>query len=410
MGILVVVIVVLAAGGAYYFMQQKPTGPPPAEGPINIGVISDLTKCAPIIGEEALNGATMAVEEINSQGGVLGRQFQLFSADEGCDPTVAVTAATNMIRQNKVIAIVGWTFTGQALAAQPVLMRSKVIGIGDVSGGAALTENVLKNYTNFKYWFQGNFNTTGWALQTVTFLRDVVHAKSAYYVVEDFVWTHIVWEKLQQLAPDITWYGPDYVSADATDYSAELVKIAAAKPDAIVNLMTGTNGAIFARQRATNPDVVKIPIFGNGITALEVPSVIESLEAAQPGSTQYISVGVDAWVNPANPRSVTYFNNYMSKYKAVPDFSVDAFAYDAVYFLAEAIKKTGSTDPDALVATMEQLGYQGITGGWAFDKSHSLKLGPGYVEGPIIQWVDARPQVIWPASMANATWVDPRKT
>src|SRR6266581_3268824 len=101
--IVVIVVVVLAAvlGGLFA---------PAAPAHLRIGTLLSITGGLSLFGPGDTLGADLAVEEINAGGGVLGQPVEIFHADDQTNPTAAASAATKLITQNKVNAIVGAQF------------------------------------------------------------------------------------------------------------------------------------------------------------------------------------------------------------------------------------------------------------------------------------------------------------
>ena len=81
-------------------------------------------------------------------------------------------------------------------------------------------------------------------------------------------------------------------------------------------------------------------------------------------------------------------------------------AYDEVYYLADAFKRAGSTDPDKLVDALEKTDYVGTIGRVQFKgkdspNPHALMVGPDTITGLMLQWQDGKQTNLWPANVAN---------
>jgi branched-chain amino acid transport system substrate-binding protein len=101
------------------------TGAQPPQ-PIRIGFASAMSGPAAITGEGVRWGATLAVEEINAKGGVMGRKIEAYFADNKATPGEAVSAVRKLADVDKVDVIIGQTHSGPCLAAMPVV---KEIGV-----------------------------------------------------------------------------------------------------------------------------------------------------------------------------------------------------------------------------------------------------------------------------------------
>ena len=93
---------------------------------IRIGALFELTGAVANYGKSSLNGAQMAVDEINAKGGINGKKIKLISADNKSEPSEAGNQATKLITKDKVAVIVGPCTSGSTAAASPVVSGSKI--------------------------------------------------------------------------------------------------------------------------------------------------------------------------------------------------------------------------------------------------------------------------------------------
>ncbi|HCA41299.1 MAG TPA: ABC transporter substrate-binding protein, partial [Aminobacterium sp.] len=103
------------------------------EKPIKIGYLAALTGDWAAYGQTEEKTARMAVDEINAQGGVLGRKLELVVYDFRTRAEDAVNAVRRMIEEDKVVAIVGANGSGINIATAPLVNRYEVPQIGTVS-------------------------------------------------------------------------------------------------------------------------------------------------------------------------------------------------------------------------------------------------------------------------------------
>ena len=97
-----------------------------AQEPIPIGYVGPLTGSVALLGNEALKGATLAMEQINAAGGVLGRPLKIFAADNKCNPAEAVAATRKVITRDRVVASIGQLCSSATLAAMPIYESEKI--------------------------------------------------------------------------------------------------------------------------------------------------------------------------------------------------------------------------------------------------------------------------------------------
>ena len=123
-----------------------------ADKPIVIGLSAPLQVQS---GRDALDGARLAVDEINAKGGLLGRPVKLVSADEGGrDTQEAVAAVRKLISEDKPDLLIGAGYTGAALAQFSHVMNSKTLFFTINSAAMALSDFVKKDKEKNKYFFR----------------------------------------------------------------------------------------------------------------------------------------------------------------------------------------------------------------------------------------------------------------
>src|SRR6516225_10130187 len=96
-GILLLLAAMAVAGGSKGFAQES----------IGIGISSQMSGDLSLIGQQSKEGAQLRVDQINQAGGVLGRKLQLYFADNACDPAQGINAASSLISNSAVTAMIG---------------------------------------------------------------------------------------------------------------------------------------------------------------------------------------------------------------------------------------------------------------------------------------------------------------
>ncbi len=107
--------------------------------PIRLGYIGPLTGDAVSFGTDTVNGARLAVEEINAAGGVNGRMVSLIAEDGRCNGADAASAAQKLVNIDKVVAIIGGQCSSETLGAAPITEAAKVILLSPVSSNPDVT-------------------------------------------------------------------------------------------------------------------------------------------------------------------------------------------------------------------------------------------------------------------------------
>ncbi|MDN5302432.1 MAG: branched-chain amino acid transport system substrate-binding protein [Thermoanaerobacteraceae bacterium] len=107
---------------------------------IKIGTLGPLTGNTATYGISTKNGVEVAVDEVNKAGGINGKQVKLFSEDTRGDQTEAANAATKLIEQDKVIAIVGGVLSSETMTAGPIANDAKVVMISSSSTASGIPD------------------------------------------------------------------------------------------------------------------------------------------------------------------------------------------------------------------------------------------------------------------------------
>ncbi len=158
---LAIVLPALALGGAA--LAQT--------GPIKIGVLGPF-KLTP--GRDIQEASKLAVEEINAAGGVLGRKLELVFAETEQSPEKGKTAVERLLFVDKVDAIIGEHRSEVALAVQPIIAENKKIFLSTGTASPLLSDNVLKDYDKYKYYFRTFLNSNQMAEHMIKQLGEMM--------------------------------------------------------------------------------------------------------------------------------------------------------------------------------------------------------------------------------------------
>src|SRR5687768_17885237 len=121
-----------------------------AADPIKIGLVAALSGPSAQSGEAITRGLTVAIDEINAGGGVLGRKLELVRRDDESSPPKGVSAARELIYQEKVAAIFGGLDTPVSLAFIPIVNKERVPYMGVWAAGTPITRNGAKENYAFR--------------------------------------------------------------------------------------------------------------------------------------------------------------------------------------------------------------------------------------------------------------------
>jgi branched-chain amino acid transport system substrate-binding protein len=367
--------------------------------PIKVGVIGPF-KLTP--GRDMEEASKMAAEEINAAGGVLGRKLQLVFAETEQSPEKGKTAVERLLFVDKVDVIIGEHRSEVALAVQPIIMENKKIFLSTGTGSPLLSENVLKDYAKYKYYFRTFLNSEQMAEQMVKQLDDMMATNKmdrVAIVAETAVWLEPIVDALKaSLGTKLV--AVERVSTNAKDLSVELSRVQGAKAQIVFNILAADAGLPLARQWADR----QIPALVTGYTVMaQSDRFWEQTEGRAQGFMTW-KHGVRA---PISPKTIPYWDRYTKKYGHVPGAYTNFATYDGVYVLVDAIKRAGSLDSDALVKALEATNYIGVSGRIKFQKRHDPEAGPDFVPFTYVQWNKGEMVTVWPPSMKSGEFANP---
>ena len=213
---------------------------------IRLGHLTPRTGFLGPLGEYAVMGVNLAVDEINAAGGVMGRKIELI-AEDSVNPQTASTKAERLIERDKVVAIVGEISSASGLAIAQVAQRNRTLFFNT---GCNSDELRGKSCNRFMFHTEAAnsmyVNACGQAL-----LRDgMVKGKKWYSLTADYAFGH---DLLKVAKRFMTKNGGDFaadelVATDIADFSPYLLKIRNAKPDLVVSNLAGAQITNFMKQ------------------------------------------------------------------------------------------------------------------------------------------------------------------
>ena len=342
-----------------------------AAEPIRIGVAEALSGGAAQYGISIRNGFQMAADEINAAGGVNGSKIELVIEDEQGKKDEAINAFKKLIFQDKALMLFGPTLSNSAKAADPIAQASKIVVFG--------TSNTADGITTIgDHVFRNSVTEADVLPVTLRVAAKVAKIKKvAVMYGNDDVFTKSGYDAFKKALED----GKMPVTTTETfakgdvDFKAQLTKIKATNPDAIVLSALIAEGApimVQARQLGLN-----VPfIGGNGMNSVKVFDLAK-------GASDGLWVGSPWSIENRTPENNSFIIAYTKKYSAPPD-QFAAQAYDAMHIATAAMKKIKlsgdlAKDRSALQAALPAVKWTGATGSFAFRRVNDKSGKPaGY--------------------------------
>jgi branched-chain amino acid transport system substrate-binding protein len=326
-----------------------------AQENLKIGLIATLSGPPAVLGQQLRNGFSLAVKELGGKLG--GRDTEIVVADDELKPDVAVSKVKALIDRDKVDFVVGPIFSNILGAIEKPVTEANVILISPNAGTSTFAGKECNP----------NFFVT-------SYQNDQVHEVLGQYAQESGMKKVIIIVPNYQAGKDAAAgfkhkFTGDivdeiYVPLGQLDYSAELSRIAAAKPDAIFAFLPGGMGVNFVKQ-------FRQAGLADKITFLSAFTVDESTLPAQQDAALGMLAGSNWAPNLDNPQNKTFVDAYLKEYNAVP--ATYAFqAYDAAMLIDSAVKavKGDLTNKDALRAALMKADFKSLRGGFKFNTNH----------------------------------------
>lgn len=337
-------------------------------GEVRFGVAEALTGPAAKYGVPIRNGFALAADEINARGGINGSTIALVIEDEQGKKEEAINVFKKFIFQDKVLAIFGPTLSNSAFAADPVANAAKTVAFGTsntAEGITAIGPYVFRNSVAEADILPKVVRTAKQKLKlrkvAVIYGNDDAFTKSGYDVFKRALEA----EGLEVLATET------FAKGDI-DFSAQLTKIRALNPDAIVcsALVEEAANIILQARKLGIPGTVPF-IGGNGFNSQKISEIAG---AAADGTI----TGSPWFLDDPNPKNRTFVAAYRKKYGMEPD-QFAAQAYDALYIMAQALKGTKLTgdlerDRTSLRDELAKVkGLAGVGGKFSFDANRDAE-------------------------------------
>jgi branched-chain amino acid transport system substrate-binding protein len=341
---------------------------------INIGMLDTMSGVAAFCGQQEKQGAEMAVEEINSSGMLGDSKLKLSIEDDKGTPEAGV-AGFRKLQSSKVAAMVGPCLGTVAPATGPLTEQAKLPDVITTASGADVTPS---------YVFRAGIPQQQYAGNVIKVLKAQGVKKVA--VMYDNAQPSIAqgsWGGAQK--PEIAKQGLDLALAEGvdgtnSDFSSQISKAISTHPDAIGVLFQGAPNLTIVKQLREGG--FKGQIWG------QQGMLNDFYEKGGPSTDgTLISVSYSPALNVGATTKFT--KNFEAKYSVTPS-ELSAHGYDAVYFVANALKTAQSTDGAKLQKAMAgQKSMEGAQGNLTFTADGDARGAGGVVklEGGVLKGV-----------------------
>jgi branched-chain amino acid transport system substrate-binding protein len=308
---------------------------------IRIGHLTPLTGFLGALGEYAVQGIKIAIDEVNKAGGVMGRPLDVFSEDS-VNPATAATKAQRMLERDGATVLMGEINSASAKTIMQVAARNKrlFMQIGARS-------DVLRGADCNRYTFHVDIpvtvmvNAAGQALLR----QGLVKGKRYFSLTADYLFGHDLAKAAKNFmaANGATHVGDELVATDVQDFSPFLLKIRQAKPDLVATNLAGNQVTNFVKQYAE----FGLPYAVAGFN-------LNTADAWAAGEGNLAGIWPTVWHHELDtPGSKAFVAEFRKRYGKPPENHA-WIEYVSLKIMAQAMNETRSTDTEKLIAYFEK--------------------------------------------------------
>ncbi len=339
-----------------------------ADNDIPIGAVEILSGPASAYGIAIRQGFELALSEINKTGVLGGRHLVLTVEDSAGNKDQAINAARLLIGRDKVVALLGPTLSTEIFAVGPVVNARHIPEIGTSTTATGVTD--IGPYIFSAALREADVIPVAIAAAAargaksiaILYANDDAFSKSGFDVMKAAAEQH----GIKVLATE------GFATKD-TDFSAQLTKIKALKPDAvgISALVEPVSGVLLqARQLGFGPETIFVG--GNGSNSPKLGEIAGQAADGLMVGTPWAAAKVDA-------KNTAFLTAFRQAYGKDPD-QFAAQAYETIFLLAQAIDHSGDAAPDHIRDALTQVSHDGILGPFTFNANR----GPASTAGVVV--------------------------
>lgn len=342
---------------------------------IKIGLLNEMTGGNATIGTAAANGAKLAIKEINANGGLLGKQIKAVVADNKSEPSEAANAMTKLLTQDRVVAVTGTFSSSNAIAAASVAEANKSpYLVAGATNPKVTVDEKTKNVKKYIYRvcfidpFQGTVAANFAA-------KDLKVKKAAMLVDNSSDYSKGLAEFFEAA---LKKEGGEIVSNEAylqkdTDFKATLTKIKS--KGAEVLYVPGYYEEVGKIVKQAREMGITVPIIG--ADGWDSPKLVEIASVSALNNTYFTN---HYSVEDTSPKAQAFVDAYTKEYGQKPE-ALAVLGYDAVYVLADAIKRANSTDSAKIIeALADTKDFPAISGVTTINKTHDADKNAVVIE------------------------------
>jgi branched-chain amino acid transport system substrate-binding protein len=306
-----------------------------------VGSLLDTTGPLNIYGKEMTNATEMAIDDINANGGVLGKKLKLVAFDTQSDDTKYTQYANQLALKDHPAVVMGGITSASREAIRPIFDRNKILYFYNEQYEGGVCD--VDTFNTGVVPSQQLAALIPWAIENI--------GPKLYIAAAEYNYGEISADWVKKYAEENggTVVGTEFVPLESSDFSSVISHLQTAKPDVVVSLLVGGEHIPFYRSfNATglNSEMkIVSPTFGLGNEQVVLP----------PSDSKEITVAypyIESLDNPVNAKFVKEYKDRFGANAYVTDSAVTV--WNGWHLWAEAVEKAGSTDREAVTDALQE--------------------------------------------------------
>jgi branched-chain amino acid transport system substrate-binding protein len=345
-----------------------------APQPIRVGFSSAMSGPSAITGEGVMWGATMAVDEINARGGIMGRRVEVYFGDNKGTPGEAVSAVRKLVDVDKVDVIVGQTHSGACLGSMPIIKELQVPQVTESCSNPRIREMSGKGGNEWQ--FRVNIDDLMMANAFAKYIAKNARTVSIVAQNDDFGRGAATAYDAAFKKSGVKLVSTEFFDRGQSDYRPLLTRLKRSNPESLLMVMLANEGSVFMRQYRELGLNQKIYARGSLATAEFLGQVKDN-----PSIGDGI-VEASYWTAALDPEwEKRWLERWKTPVRIHGSLAALAFKYAVVPAIEQAIRTTGKADRKSIRDALTQIDVKDTPiGPIKFDEYHQAWINMILIE------------------------------
>ena len=321
--------------------------------PIKIGFVGDFSSVSKEYMQNIYMAVRIAMTDFNAEGGLLGRPVQMIRRDGGNDPDLHYRYVTELVREENIVAVFGGAASPCVLKASEACRELKVPYLVSAGNSQSI---VVENGHPFVFMFQPNtrMESLGFGI-----FATLMPWQRYAWIGPDYGWGHDILgffkQHFKQIGSPIEWVVECWHPLGTEDFSENIKRIIAAKPEALVVATWGEDLQRFVRQAKTEN------LFDHMATFGWFSMISGKSEKILPEGIWKISRGPFNYLAEKYPQTKEFVEKFARQYNTCP-LGYSICCYDSLLAWKQAVLNAGTAEPTAVAEALKGMPFVGLRG------------------------------------------------